>query len=204
MQSYKIYPVGFAANSYLVTADGRSAVCIDPAQPRIAQEAERRGLSVTHVLLTHGHFDHTGGAHALQERGAKVGCLKGEEAIVPDAELAAAFGAYAPGAFPRFHIDFTFRDGEVLSLAGLAVRVIATPGHTAGGASFLIGDRLYSGDTLFAGDIGRSDLPTGSGAQLVASVKKLYALEGDYTVCPGHGEDTTLDYERRNNGYVRC
>ena len=118
--------------------------------------------------------------------------------------LAAAFGAYAPGAFPRFHIDFTFRDGEVLSLAGLAVRVIATPGHTAGGASFLIGDRLYSGDTLFAGDIGRSDLPTGSGAQLVASVKKLYALEGDYTVCPGHGEDTTLEYERRHNGWVRC
>ena len=73
-----------------------------------------------------------------------------EEAIVPDAELAAAFGAYAPGAFPRFHIDFTFRDGEVLSLAGLAVRVIATPGHTAGGACFIAGDRLFTGDFLSA------------------------------------------------------
>ena len=204
MQSYKIYPVGFAANSYLVTADGRSAVCIDPAQPRIAQEAERRGLSVTHVLLTHGHFDHTGGAHALQERGAKVGCLKGEEVIVPDAELAAAFGAYAPGRSRAFISTSPSATGRCFRSPGLPSASSPTPGHTAGGASFLIGDRLYSGDTLFAGDIGRSDLPTGSGAQLVASVKKLYALEGDYTVCPGHGEDTTLEYERRHNGWVRC
>ena len=205
MRSEKIYPVGFAANSYLVTADGKSAVAIDPAQPRVADLARARGLTVTHVLLTHGHFDHTGGVVALQAAGAKVGCLAGEEALALGADnLAVAFGVYAPGTFPRFTIDFTLRDGQEIELAGLKIRVIATPGHTAGGASYLIGDKLYTGDTLFAGDVGRSDLPTGSGAQLVASVKKLYALEGDYTVCPGHGEDTTLEYERRNNGYVRC
>ena len=150
---------------------------------------------MTHVLLTHGHFDHTGGVAALQAAGAKVGCLAGEEALALGADnLAVAFGVYAPATFPRFTIDFTLRDGQEIELAGLKIRVIATPGHTAGGASYLIGDKLYTGDTLFAGDVGRSDLPTGSGAQLVASVKKLYALEGDYTVCPGHGEDTTLDY----------
>ena len=182
MQSYKIYPVGFAANSYLVTADGKSAVAIDPAQPRVADLARARGLTVTHILLT-----------------------PGEEPLALGADnLAVAFGVYAPGTFPRFTVDFTLRDGQEIELAGLKIRVIATPGHTAGGASYLIGDKLYTGDTLFAGDVGRSDLPTGSGARLVASVKKLYALEGDYTVCPGHGEDTTLEYERRNNGCVRC
>ena len=86
----------------------------------------------------------------------------------------------------------------------MEIRVIATPGHTAGGATFLVGDRLFTGDTLFAGDVGRTDLPTGNGAQLEASVRKLYALEGDFVVCPGHGEDTTLAYERRNNGWIRC
>ncbi len=201
MQVYKIYPKGFAANSYLVTQDGVHAVAVDPAQPRILDEAAARGLRVTHVLLTHGHFDHTGGCAALQAAGAQVGCLKEEAPVLAGPGNAAAlFGAHvAP-----FRVDFTFRDGEELSLCGMTVRVIATPGHTAGGACFCIGRELFTGDTLFAGDIGRSDLPTGSGAQLTASVKKLYALPGDYTVRPGHGEDTTLEYERRNNGWVRC
>ena len=81
MQVYKIYPSGFAANSYLVTADGKNALCIDPAQPGIADEVKKLGLTVSHVLLTHGHFDHIGGAASLQKAGAKVGCLFGEEQI---------------------------------------------------------------------------------------------------------------------------
>lgn len=205
MQSYKIYPKAFASNSYLVTADGKSAIAIDPAQPRIVQEASARGLKVTHVLLTHGHFDHTGGVAALQATGAKAGCLSREVPLALGADnLAVAFGAYAPGAFPAFHIDFTLRDGEILELNGLKITVIATPGHTSGGACYLIGDRLYTGDTLFAGDVGRCDLPTGDGAQLTKSVKRLYALTGDFIVCPGHGEDTTLEYERHHNGCVQC
>lgn len=201
---YKIYPIGFAANSYLLTADGMSAVAIDPAQPRIADEAKKRGLTVTHVLLTHGHFDHTGGCAALQAAGAKIGCLERERALaVGKDNLAEAFGGWAAGTFPAFRVDFTFRDGDALDLNGMHIRVIATPGHTAGGACYAVGDRLFTGDTLFAGDVGRTDLPTGSGRELTASVRKLYALEGDYTVCPGHGEDSTLAYERKFNGYIR-
>ena len=201
MQVFKIYPQGFAANSYFLTQDEKTAVVIDPAQPRIADEAKRRGLTVTHVLLTHGHFDHIGGCAALQAEGAKVGCLAKEAPLVLGKNnMADYFG----GHVPPFSVDFTFGDGDILSLDGMQFLVIATPGHTAGGACFCVGDHLFTGDTLFAGDIGRSDLPTGSGAQLTESVKKLYALQGDFTVCPGHGEDTTLEYERHNNGWVRC
>lgn len=201
MQVFKIYPQGFAANSYFLTQDEKTAVVIDPAQPRIAVEAKRRGLTVTHVLLTHGHFDHIGGCAALQAEGAKVGCLAKEAPLaLGKNNMADYFG----GHVPPFSVDFTFGDGDILSLDGMQFLVIATPGHTAGGACFCIGDHLFTGDTLFAGDIGRSDLPTGSGAQLTESVRKLYALQGDFTVCPGHGEDTTLEYERHNNGWVRC
>lgn len=201
MQVFKIYPQGFAANSYFLTQDEKTAVVIDPAQPRIADEAKRRGLTVTHVLLTHGHFDHIGGCAALQAEGAKVGCLAKEAPLaLGKNNMADYFG----GHVPPFSVDFTFGDGDILSLDGMQFLVIATPGHTAGGACFCVGDHLFTGDTLFAGDIGRSDLPTGSGAQLTESVKKLYALQGDFTVCPGHGEDTTLEYERHNNGWVRC
>lgn len=201
MQVFKIYPQGFAANSYFLTQDEKTAVVIDPAQPRIADEAKRCGLTVTHVLLTHGHFDHIGGCAALQAEGAKVGCLAKEAPLaLGKNNMADYFG----GHVPPFSVDFTFGDGDILSLDGMQFLVIATPGHTAGGACFCIGDHLFTGDTLFAGDIGRSDLPTGSGAQLTESVRKLYALQGDFTVCPGHGEDTTLEYERHNNGWVRC
>lgn len=197
---YKIYPIGFAANSYLITADGKSAVAVDPAQPRILDEAKKRGLEVKYVLLTHGHFDHIGGCAALQAAGAKVGCLEAERALATGKNnLAEEFGV----PMSAFTVDFTFRDGDQLDLCGIHVRVVATPGHTSGGACFIAGDRLFTGDTLFAGDVGRTDLPTGSGAALTASLKKLYALEGDFVVCPGHGEDSTLSYERQFNGYIR-
>lgn len=201
MQVYKIYPVGFASNTYLVTADGKSAVCIDPAQPRILDEAKKRGLNITHVLLTHGHFDHIGGVASLQKAGARVGCLSGEERIALHENLAGLFGEEE---VEPFKIDFICKDGEELELAGMKIKVIATAGHTAGGACYLIENNLFTGDTLFEGSVGRSDLPTGSGLELSKSVKKLYALDGDYTVYAGHGEDTTLDYERKHNGVIRA
>ena len=202
MKVYKINPVGFASNSYLLTMDGESAVCIDPAQPRILDEAKKRGLTVTHVLLTHGHFDHIGGIAALQEEGAKVGCLYGEERLAVADNLSDTFGEGLEIA--PFFIDFTVKDGEELELAGMHLKVIATPGHTAGSACYLAENYLFTGDTLFEGTVGRSDLPTGNYQTLEASVKKLYALEGDFTVCAGHGEDTTLERERKFNGAIRA
>lgn len=201
MEVYKIYPVGFASNCYLVTADGKTAVAIDPAQPRVLERARALGLEIGYALLTHGHFDHVGGCAALRAAGAKVGCLSAERRLAEKNNLAREFGSGSD--FPPVHIDFTFENGQTLSLCGISFTVIATPGHTAGGAAYLAERTLFTGDTLFAGSVGRVDLPTGSAAALEASVRRLYALEGDFLVRPGHGEDTTLEAERRGNPYIR-
>ncbi len=198
MTIYKILPIGFAANSYLVTADGKTAVAIDPARPRILEEAQKRGLTVTHVLLTHGHFDHIGGCAALQRAGAKVGCLEEERETALFHNLGQEFGA----PVPPFQIDFTFKNAQTLSVFGIKFRVIATPGHTAGSCTFQVENALFTGDTLFAGDHGRTDLPTGSERAMRQSLKTLLNLEGDYLVYAGHGEDTTLQRERENADFL--
>ena len=102
---------------------------------------------------------------------------------------------------PELRADSVFADGDVLSLAHLAVTVLHTPGHTAGSCCFQIGDRLFSGDTLFFGSAGRTDLIGGDARALAASLRRLCALPGDCVVCPGHGEETTLQYERENNPF---
>ena len=93
--------------------------------------------------------------------------------------------------------------GQTLCVAGINLNVISTPGHTSGGVSYLADDCLFTGDTLFRESVGRTDLPTGSSSALINSIKKLYALPGDYKVYCGHEEDTTLSHERENNPFVR-
>lgn len=200
MTIHKIPPVGFAANSYLLTADGKRAVAIDPAQPRILDGAKKLGLEVRYVLLTHGHYDHIGGCAALQEAGAKVGCLETEVPLVLGKDNMAREGGVT---VPPFKIDFTLHDGEIFSSCGIQLKVIATPGHTAGSVCYLSGVNLFTGDTLFFECVGRTDLPTGNAESLRASVKKLYALKGDATIFAGHGEESNLDYEREHNLYIR-
>lgn len=200
MKIHKIYPQRFAANSYFVTCDEKNAVCIDPAQPRILDEAKKRELQVKYVLLTHGHFDHIGGVSALQKAGAQVGCLQEEkELVLGKNNMGEAFGErIAP-----FTVDFTFSDGEELSLCGINFRVLATAGHTAGSCCFLCENNLFTGDTLFQGSVGRTDLPTGNARELFKSLKKLAELDGSYNIYAGHGEDSTLEYERKCNGYLK-
>lgn len=196
MTVHKIFPQGFASNSYLLTADGKRAVAIDPAQPRISDEAKKRGLEIRYVLLTHGHFDHIGGCAALQEAGAEIGCMEIEKPLVLGKDnMGEKFGV----TVPPFRIDFTFRGGETFRSCGIELQVIATPGHTAGSVCFLSGDKLFTGDTLFEGTVGRTDLPTGSASALIGSVRGLYALKGDCIVFAGHGGETTLEHERRYN-----
>lgn len=205
MEIVMIWPRGFGANAYALTEDGKTAIVIDPAQARVESELIKRGLTCTHVLLTHCHFDHVGGASALQASGAKVLCSDAEKPLIgTSADLFDMFGA------PRLplKVDETFSDGEEKELCGICVKMLLTPGHTSGSACYLItakdgGRYLFTGDTLFEDSIGRTDFPTGNIGQMRASLRKLIALEGDYPVYAGHNDPTTLENERKTNPFMQ-
>lgn len=199
----KITPIGFAANCYAISKDGEEAIIIDPSQQRVVEKIKQFGFTPRHVLLTHCHFDHTMGVPILQSQGAKVWCGDKEKSLFGVADLYDHFGvAYVP-----FEIEGTLSDGEVKYLCGLKITTLHTPGHTSGSVCYLIEDEgqkaLFTGDTLFCGSIGRTDLPTGSIQDLRASLRKLRALEGDMPVHAGHEECTTLQAERETNIYLR-
>ncbi len=203
MQIITFSPRGFGANTYVLTQDGKNAIVIDPAQPKIKDELLQRGLQPQFVLLTHCHFDHVGGTAAVCELGAKVLCSAAEKTIVgTSAELFDRFG------LPRveYTVADTFEDNEEKTLCGIRVRAIWTAGHTVGSVCYLVTDGekryLFSGDTLFADSIGRTDFPTGNIGEMRKSLQKLSALEGDMPVYSGHGEETTLERERRQNPFM--
>lgn len=197
---YTILPLGFACNTYAVTADNKNCILIDCAQPRVLNECEKLGLIPKAVLLTHGHYDHIGGCGALHSAGAHIYCGEDEKDLIFSDDNRAIFHGIT---IPEFCIFATVKDGEELELCGMKIKVISTAGHTKGGVCYVIDDCLFSGDTLFSGSVGRTDLATGNSLSLVKSVKKLYALAGDYTVYAGHGEKTALSRERSSNPYVR-
>lgn len=203
MQIITISPRGFGANTYVLTKDGKNVIVIDPAQPRVKDELLQRGLQPQFILLTHCHFDHVGGVAAVCELGAKVLCSESEKSLVgTSADLFDKFGAPRIG----YAVDETFTFDEEKSLCGLQVRAIATPGHTLGSVCYLVtdGDKryLFSGDTLFAGTIGRTDFPTGNIGEMRKSLQKLATLDGDMPVYPGHEEETTLQQERLQNPFM--
>lgn len=200
MKIIKVEPCGFASNSYILTADDKTAVVVDPGDFATIRALNDNKLDCKFVLLTHGHFDHVGACAELSERGALVCCGEREEKFIFSPENLSIFGGVN---IPRFEIFRTFSDGENFSLCGINFTALSTPGHTSGGMCYIAGDSIFSGDTLFRCSVGRTDLPTGDMRELVASVKKLFALKGDYRVCTGHGEGTSLDYERRYNPYVK-
>ena len=181
-------------NCYILYNEAsKAAVVIDPSDEATLVEAriEALGLQVQAILLTHGHFDHGGDVARIRERtGAPVYLHPADRAL--PSWLTHGLTA-----------DRDLADGDELELAGMRFTVLHTPGHTPGSVCFLCGDLLFAGDTLFAGSCGRTDLPGGSGADMLRSLRRLAELDGDYRVFPGHGEETTLERERRGNPYVQ-
>lgn len=200
MQVIKVLPLEFASNSYVLTADNKTAVVIDPSGHSVIGVLEKNGLDCKFVLLTHGHFDHVGACGELFAKGAHICCNEREKDLIFSKEYLCIFGGVT---VPHFEIFKTFKDGEESNLCGIDFKVIETAGHTAGSCCYLTENAIFTGDTLFRGSVGRWDLPTGNFSQLLNSIKKLAALDGDYKIYCGHGDDSTLSRERAFNPYLR-
>ncbi len=192
------------------TVKREAAVVIDPADNagRIIAEAERAELFVNCILLTHGHFDHTGAVSGLKEEyGAPVYIFKDDADMLSDPETSLSF--FTPErAFVSCEADELLNDGDCLSIGALKFTVLHTPGHTAGSVCYLCnntesGEKLmFSGDTLFKDSIGRSDVYSSAPSEMQRSLDKLAALPDDYIVLPGHGEPTVLSAEKRFNPFL--
>lgn len=195
----------FFTNCYIVWggAPGR-AVLIDPADnaPGLLDLLDGLELIPEAVLLTHGHYDHILAVPGLQKRwpDLPVYC---HPLDVPQALTERDMGRTYPTVASFANLR-PLAGGQALTLAGLAIRVLHTPGHTPGSVTFQTGEALFTGDTLFHGDIGRTDFAGGDDRQMNASLAKLAALEGDFRVLPGHEEDSTLEEERRGNPWLRA
>ena len=187
-------PAPLYTNTFLLLGENGHAVAVDPAASaeQYLDLLQKNKAELTDILLTHGHYDHVGAVEELQRKtGAKV-WLAPQDAC--GGEL-----------FPFTTPDNAYADGEEIRVdTDLAFRVIATPGHSAGSVCLLCGGLLFSGDTLFAGDVGRTDLPGGSWDTLRKSLKKLCAaVTENVQVLPGHEEFSTMDRERANNRYLQ-
>lgn len=157
------------------------------------------------ILLTHAHFDHMGGLDQVRKKtGAPVYIHASEQEWLTNPDLnGSSRWPMIGGAMTSAQAEHEVQEGDVLSLAGLRIEVLETPGHTPGGVSFFIEGELFSGDTLFAHSIGRTDLPGGNYEQLITSIrKKLMPLPEETRVYPGHGPDTTIGFEKLHNPFI--
>lgn len=203
----KCIPLGFMqANCFVVfDEESKEAFAVDPGEYNSELEnlLLQNGIEkLKYVLLTHGHFDHIYGTKKLIEHfGGKLVIHKEDEICLTNK----AFSLASPLALgePCTMADILVSDGDFLPFAGEEICVIHTPGHTKGGVCYKICNMLFTGDTLFAGTIGRSDFPGGNYSTLISSVRKLACLEGDLTVFPGHGDCSTLEKERLINPYCK-
>lgn len=155
-----------------------------------------------YILLTHGHFDHIIGVKSVKEKyGAQVVISKEDEPMLSSSKLSLAVFCNAPQN--NVDADIIVKDGDEITLGKTKIKVMATPGHTSGSVCYIAENCIFSGDTLFYCSCGRTDFPSGSPEQMMSSLQKLKALDGDYKVYTGHNNLTTLDFERKNNPYMK-
>lgn len=155
-----------------------------------------------YILLTHGHFDHIIGARDAKARyGAKVVISSEDEPMLSSSKLSLAAFCNAPQN--DVEADIVVADGDEITLGDTVIKVMSTPGHTLGSVCYIAENCIFSGDTLFYCSCGRTDFPSGSPEQMMSSLQKLKALDGDYKVYTGHNNLTTLDFERKNNPYMK-
>lgn len=190
-------------NCYLITdrATGKSAL-VDCAEDSEEMRAFIGDAQLEYILLTHGHFDHITGVKGIKElTGAKAVISREDEPMLSSSRFSLA--VFCGGTQNNTMAELVVGDGDIITLGESEIKVIATPGHTKGGVCYLCDDKLFTGDTLFFCSCGRTDFPGGSSTEIIASLKKLAALEGNLIVYPGHERTSTLDFERAANPYMK-
>ncbi len=195
----------YRTNNYLYI-NGKDAILLDATQDRfnkVDTYIKNNGINLKAVLLTHGHFDHLDGVKKYKDAGIPVYIHKNDALMTnANSNLSNLFGF---NSFESFDADVLIEENGRLDIDGFDLEVINTPGHSLGSVCYI--DRqnkiIFSGDTLFYKEVGRCDLPGGDFDAIKKSIKKLYALPGDFRVLPGHDRETTLDFERKNNPYVK-
>ncbi len=204
----------FSTNCWVIApAPGGECIIVDPGAPDISAEVEllihEAGLKPVAALLTHGHLDHTLSIKPLADGYQIPAYIHSEDRrfVADPAGLhGPAFAPFLAGLSLSEPTDLReLRNGATIDLLGMKITAIHAPGHTAGSMVFTINDEiLLSGDVLFAGSIGRTDLPTGSAAEMSMTLqKKILPLSDDLRVLPGHGAETTMKFERKNNPYLK-
>jgi hydroxyacylglutathione hydrolase len=195
-------------NAFLVRADGSDhALMIDPGDeaPKLIGAVEALGVTLDAILLTHTHFDHVGAvAPVARATGAPVYCPKVEVPVLADIMAYVPWSGFGP--YESYDADETVEGGERLRLAGMDVEVLFTPGHSPGHVTYAIESEqaLFSGDVLFQGSVGRTDLPGGDHATLMASIAMLLErFDDEAAVYPGHMGLTTLGRERASNPFLQ-
>lgn len=182
----------------LIDEESKKTAVIDPGEDadRILAALREEDSQVEYILLTHGHYDHTTAVPELHA------ALPQARIYIHQADANGAGSKLFPLA-SQVEDLLLYDEGDTLALGGLTIQVLHTPGHSPGSVTLQVEGVLFSGDTLFAGSCGRTDLPGGSYEQMMASLKRLGELEGEFRVLPGHNAPSTLDREREYNSFVR-
>lgn len=194
-----------SANTYILKDDATGEVAVIDCGKCTSEIADTlTGENVKYILLTHGHFDHINGVYELKRLfpEAKIAIHSLDAKCLSDdfQSMGRGFGFVCDG---KCDADILLYDGDTLPFGEGEIKVIHTPGHTQGGVTYVYKDMLFTGDTLFYRSVGRTDFPGGSFPVLHASVTRLFSLDGDYKVYPGHDKTTTLEIERKLNPYIK-
>lgn len=194
------------SNVFIVSKNGEGIVIDCGCPPELLLDyTKKQGIKIKHVILTHGHFDHIYYIDQLRQfADVKVHIHQNDLECLSDPKMSGLVLFPVQGVSTFAPADNILKDGDEIKLENLTFKIIHTPGHTKGCVCILVEGALFSGDTLFKSSVGRTDLPGGSLDELKFSIKeKLYSLPDDTVVYPGHGEATTIGFEKNHNPFCR-